>query len=811
MRRSIFIRCAGLVFASAVLVAAILSWMSYQSNSEVAKAGLQKQAAQVSGLVAGAAGGAIKFGKTDILDALFNDTISNSGGAAVGASAVNLEGATVAATGTMMAGDLASLAQRAVESETAVSSDDGLTLAAPARFGKENAIVGAIVITWSAERVYATLQANTIEALSVAFGSLLLVVLCATLFLRANIGKPLVRLTASLDELREGNYKCDIPATHRKDELGKIAKSLESLRKTLAEAALIQEEAAFKGAGFDGGSAAQGLIDAEFKIRYLNDAMLGELQGHADAFRSKFAGFDAGALIGMNISDFHSDPNEIRTLLSDPTHLPYVTDLEIGEFVFRVAISSILDRDGGTLGYAIEAKDVTEDRATSAIFDAIDAGQAMVKFDASGGIAEANDTFLKAIGASKETVGGLALDDVFQIDNGTFDQTSIWQRLAANETIFDSFAVTFESKDERAFDGSFSPVMDTNGQIRRAVFLGKDVTEAKRVVQHQESERQKLEGEQEQVVLSLQTALKALADGDLTTRINESFAERYEHLRSDFNAAVGSLSQALNNIVSNAGGIKDEANVLSRAATELSRRTENQAATLEQTAAALGELTGSVASTATGAAKANGVVSQSCDEAETGQTVAREAVAAMDKIQGSSAEISKIVGVIDEIAFQTNLLALNAGVEAARAGDAGRGFAVVASEVRELAQRSSNAAQEIGTLISGSQQEVSRGVDQVNQTGDALELIYSSVGSVAEIVGDMATTSNEQAATLTEVNNAVSELDKVTQQNSAMSEETTALTQTLANAANAMVTALEKFKTSDDVATTQTTRRANAA
>ncbi|MEM1360394.1 MAG: methyl-accepting chemotaxis protein [Pseudomonadota bacterium] len=798
MRHSIFIRCAALVFASAVLVAVVLSWMSYRSNAEVAIAGLQKKAEQVSGLVAGSAGGAIKFGKTDILDTLFVDTIGNSNGAAVGASALNLEGSTVASSGEVMTGDTASLAKSAIETETTVASKDGLTLAAPARFGKNNDIVGAIVITWSAEQVYDSLKANTIEALGVAFGSLLLVVLGATVFLRANIGKPLLRLTGSLDDLREGNYACDIPATHRKDELGKIAKSLESLRNTLAQAALIQEEAAFKGAGFDGGSAAQGLIDADLKIKYLNDAMLGLLREHADAFRNKFGSFDAEALIGRKICDFHSDPSEIRAVLSDPARLPHVADLEVGDVVFRVAVSSILDSDGSVLGYALEAKDVTEDRATSAIFDAIDAGQAMVKFDAKGRIAEANDTFLKAIGASSDTIKGHALKDVFRIESGTFDQNAIWDRLVANETIFDSFTVAGNSSEERAFDGSFSPVMDTNGQIRRAVFLGKDVTEAKRIVQIQESERQKLEGEQEHVVLSLQSALKALADGDLTTRINESFAQRYEHLRSDFNAAVGTLSQALNNIVSNAGGIKDEANVLSRAASELSKRTENQAATLEETAAALGELTASVASTATGAAKANGVVTQSCDEAETGQSVARDAVAAMDKIQGSSAEISKIVGVIDEIAFQTNLLALNAGVEAARAGDAGRGFAVVASEVRELAQRSSNAAQEIGTLISGSQQEVGRGVEQVNQTGNALELIYSSVGTVAEIVGDMATTSNEQASTLSEVNNAVSELDRVTQQNSAMSEETTALTQTLANAANAMVTALEKFKTSNE-------------
>ena len=157
--------------------------------------------------------------------------------------------------------------------------------------------------------------------------------------------------------------------------------------------------------------------------------------------------------------------------------------------------------------------------------------------------------------------------------------------------------------------------------------------------------------------------------------------------------------------------------------------------------------------------------------AEASGEVVREAVAAMSQIEKSSEQISQIIGVIDEIAFQTNLLALNAGVEAARAGDAGKGFAVVASEVRALAQRSSDAAKEIKTLISASSQHVETGVGLVGRAGDALEDIASKVVEISELVSTISSSTQEQATALKEVNVAMNQMDQVTQQNAAMVEE----------------------------------------
>jgi methyl-accepting chemotaxis protein len=165
----------------------------------------------------------------------------------------------------------------------------------------------------------------------------------------------------------------------------------------------------------------------------------------------------------------------------------------------------------------------------------------------------------------------------------------------------------------------------------------------------------------------------------------------------------------------------------------------------------------------------------------------------MRRIEQSSSEISNIIGVIDEIAFQTNLLALNAGVEAARAGEAGKGFAVVAQEVRELAQRSANAAREIKELIRNSAAQVESGVRLVGETGDVLRLIGTHVSTINSHMDSIALSAREQSVGLGEVNIAVNQMDQVTQQNAAMVEETTAASVTLANEANRLRQLVSQF------------------
>ena len=301
--------------------------------------------------------------------------------------------------------------------------------------------------------------------------------------------------------------------------------------------------------------------------------------------------------------------------------------------------------------------------------------------------------------------------------------------------------------------------------------------------------------EQIKVVEALRQALQRLSNGDLSTRIQSEFSAEYDALRTDFNSAIASLDAAVVTIVDTAATILGEAGNISGAADELSLRTEQQAATLEQTAAAISQLTASVASAAEGARQANDVVENARQNAADSGAVVQKAVEAMGKIEHSSDQISRIIGVIDDIAFQTNLLALNAGVEAARAGDAGRGFAVVASEVRGLAQRSSDAAREITKLISTSGEHVKKGVALVGQAGEALSQIVDSVGGIAGHVSGIATSAKEQSTGLDEINIAMNRLDQVTQKNVAMFEETTAASHTMTSEAHSLVEVTKRFKT----------------
>ncbi len=309
-----------------------------------------------------------------------------------------------------------------------------------------------------------------------------------------------------------------------------------------------------------------------------------------------------------------------------------------------------------------------------------------------------------------------------------------------------------------------------------------------------EEEREARAEEQEVVVSQLASSLKSLSVGDLTHTIETEFPGEYETLRQDYNEAVSNLADLIGRIGLSAEVIDSSSAEIAASSLDLSRRTENSAATLEETAAALSQMTSSVSSAAEGASDAFSTVEVVKRDTEASRTVMHDAVSAMSEIEGSSRDISKIVEVIDSIAFQTNLLALNAGVEAARAGEAGRGFAVVASEVRILAHRCSEAALQIGTLITQSTDHVEKGVSLIDQTNHALSTILEGITNVSQNVSEIAVSAKEQSGGIGEINSAVEQLDQTTQQNAAMFEETTAASQSLTEEAGKLARIVSSFR-----------------
>ncbi|MDH4414288.1 MAG: methyl-accepting chemotaxis protein [Rhizobium sp.] len=324
-------------------------------------------------------------------------------------------------------------------------------------------------------------------------------------------------------------------------------------------------------------------------------------------------------------------------------------------------------------------------------------------------------------------------------------------------------------------------------------------SEAERVQAEEERRRNDLEKQEidrqiDFAVNALASGLGRLAKGDISETIDTPFNGRLEQLRNDFNQSLEHLQDTMTQIRSNTYMIQRNAAEMSSAADQLAKRTEQQAASLEETAAAVDEITVTVKSSAERAEEANNIVADTKGRADTSSTVVGNAIDAMGRIEDASGQIVQIIDVIDEIAFQTNLLALNAGIEAARAGEAGKGFAVVAQEVRELAQRSAGAAQQIKDLIHKSSTEVSAGSKLVQQTGAVLAEISANIITVADRVSVIAMASRDQSNGLAEVNSSVNEMDQMTQRNAAMVEETNAATRQLADEADALMQLVNQFK-----------------
>jgi methyl-accepting chemotaxis protein len=288
--------------------------------------------------------------------------------------------------------------------------------------------------------------------------------------------------------------------------------------------------------------------------------------------------------------------------------------------------------------------------------------------------------------------------------------------------------------------------------------------------------------------------LGALAEGNLTQRIDADYQGTFGQLKDFSNETAQSLSSMLGQIRESADTIYTAASEIATGNADLSARTEQQASSLEETASSMEELTSTVKLNADNARQANSLAANASEVAITGGAVVQQVVHTMSSINDSARKISDIIGVIDGIAFQTNILALNAAVEAARAGDQGRGFAVVAAEVRTLAQRSAAAAKEIKTLISDSVDKVDTGNALVAKAGVTMGEIVVAIKRVTDIMSEIAAASAEQSTGIEEVNGAVSQMDEMTQQNAALVEQAAAAAESMQEQASVLSQAVAVFK-----------------
>ncbi|MGI9508673.1 MAG: methyl-accepting chemotaxis protein [Geminicoccaceae bacterium] len=543
--------------------------------------------------------------------------------------------------------------------------------------------------------------------------------------------------------------------------------------------------------GLEQNANAQGKLQAiDRALAVIEFDLDGNVQSANENFLSVM-GYRLEEIVGQHHRLF-VDPTEA----SSPSYANFWRELKNGQFKssqykrlakggkeiwIQASYNPVLDTSGKPVGVIKFATDITAQKLAEADASgkvaAISRSQAMIEFNLDGEILDANDNFLNAMGYSLNEIRGrhhrMFVEPTYASSQ---DYREFWAALGRGEFRAAEYKRLAKGGKEIWIQASYNPILNAEGKPIKVVKFATDITERKNAIKITKS------------------SLEQLSEGDLRTSITTEFPGDLNDLREAFNLTVEKLRALVHEIGTSASEVESAASEIASGTSDLASRTEQAASNIEETAASTEEMSATVKQNAESARNANQLADAANQTASEGGKVVEQAVVAMSGIESSAQKITDIISVIDEIAFQTNLLALNASVEAARAGEAGKGFAVVAQEVRQLAQRSAQAASDIKILIQGSNSQVKDGVQLVNKAGEALGQIVGSIGEVASIVRDIANASQEQAAGVHEINTAVNSMDEMTQQNSALVEESTAAARALSDQASKLTEHMAFFK-----------------
>lgn len=669
------------------------------------------------------------------------------------------------------------------------------------------------------------------------------------IWLKVSVADPLKQLTGFMGEVATGNYDNDINL-NRQDEIGKLLQGVSTMQQQLSHNSHASSTESAASARISSAlkvcQANVMMADADLNIIYINDSVVEMLSEREAAIQTVLPNFKVSNLIGTCVDDFHANPAHQRGMLEKLTDV-YKTDLELAGLTFGLIATPVFNDDGERLGTVVEWEDKTERLAAekaakeladknAGIANALQVCQANVmmadndmnivycndavtemmkeseaelkkvlaSFDANNLVGTCVDIFHKDPGRIRDMVAGLTNSYHTEIKVGvhTFAliATPVFNDL---DERLGTVVEWTQRTEELAIEGEVNEMVTAASQGDLTIRI--ETSDKEGFFKRLAMGLNQLVEVAEDVLGNTEVVLEALSNGDLTKKIEADYQGSFGKLKNDANSTVDKLTEIITEIRNSAASVSSGAQEISGGNIDLSQRTEEQASALEETAASMEEMTSTVRTSASNAENASDLANDASSKAKAGGDVVGQAVEAMGEINESSEKISDIIGVIDEIAFQTNLLALNAAVEAARAGEQGRGFAVVAAEVRNLAQRSATAANEIKDLIRDSVDKIKDGSKLVNESGDTLTEIVQAISQVTTIVSDISASAREQAEGIDQVNTAIGQMDETTQQNAALVEEASAASENMAEQAALMNELMDFFNTGNITSAKRTT------